>query len=312
MDKSFNCDWMKINDGLCPGQSFQVVEDGPDWDIIESNLGMRMKRGKSNASIPQYLKFPVSDMGDYEKISAMLDPGSAERYSDDFYEDLAARTKRGEVRGVNFSALFGFARELMGLENYCTAIYDYPELVQKILDDRVDMAKNLYKKATSVQGIDFVQIWEDMAYKSGPLVSPDFMENNMLDRYIEICGELRGDGVRLIMMDCDGYIDEIVPIVQRAGIDGIYPCEMASDSDPLKLRKKFPGVALMGGVDKRALAQDGKDGAKSELRRLQPLLKDGGFIPFIDHHIPPDIAFDTFDYYIRLKTELLANPDMKI
>jgi len=201
---------------------------------------------------------------------------------------------------------------MMGLENYSVAIYEDPELVERFLDNRVDMARRLYGRVFANKGLDFVQIWEDMAYKTAPLISPDFMERHMVGRYREITGIFRKGGVRLIMMDCDGNLDKIVPILKKSGIDGIYPCEIAAGSDPLKLRKEFPGAALQGGVDKRALSANGKEGVKSELRRLQPLLKDGAFIPHIDHFIPPDISYGTFCYYMELKRELLANPEMRI
>lgn len=312
LDKSFNCDWININNVLFPDQEFHVVESTPEWEIVESNIGMKLKKGFANASIPQYFKFPVETIADYQKISDMLDPGNPGRYSGNFDEDLAHRTMRGEIRGINFCGLFGFGREIMGLENYCMAIYDEPELVDAILDNRVKTAEILYSRILSKRGLDFVQIWEDMAYKSGPLVSPGFMESKMLDRYIEIVNIFRKGGVELIMMDCDGNIEKMMPIVKKSGMDGIYPCEIAAGSDPVKLRRMFPGIALAGGVDKRALAGDGIEGAKSELRRLQPLLKDGGFIPYIDHFIPPDISYETFCYYCKLKSDLLVNPDMKI
>ena len=305
LDKSFNNDWLPINNDIHPGQPFRIVEDKPEWHIVENAIGLRYKQGKQNASIPQYLNFPVKDMADYERILPLLDPNDPGRYSENFDEVLSNMTMRGEIRGIHFTALFGFPREIMGLENYCMAIYEQPELTERILDDRVRMASALYKRILAGRQLDFVQIWEDMAYKSGPLVSPGFMESCMVERYKEICRIFREGGVKLIMMDCDGNIEKIMPIIQKAGIDGIYPCEIAAGSDPVKLRKKYPNIALMGGVDKRVLAFEGKEGAKNELRRLQPLIKEGGFIPFIDHFIPPDISYETFLYYIQLKSELM-------
>jgi len=312
LDKSFNCDWLPINNGIYPESPFNVVEDAPEWQIIENDIGMKLKRGKHNASIPQFLHFPVEDTADYDRISPLLDPNAPGRYSDNFDEDLSHRTLRGEIRGIHFLGLLGFPREIMGIENYCMAIYDRPELVERMLDDRVRTAGGLYNRILSAKALDYVQIWEDMAYKSGPLVSPAFMESHMVERYKEICRVFREGGVRLIMMDCDGNIEKIMPIIVKSGMDGIYPCEIAAGSDPVELRKKYPGIALMGGVDKRALAFEGRDGAKNELRRLQPLIKDGGFVPFIDHFIPPDISYDTFCYYTKLKSELMSNSGMKI
>ena len=63
----------------------------------------------------------------------------------------------------------------------------------------------------------------------------------MVDRYKVITDIFRNGGVGVIMMDCDGNLDQIVPLLKRSGIDGVYPCEIAAQSDPLKLRKIVPG-----------------------------------------------------------------------
>jgi hypothetical protein len=42
----------------------------------------------------------------------------------------------------------------------------------------------------------------------------------------------------------------------------------------------------MGGVDKRILAR-GPDSTNAELSRLAPLIREGGYVPFCNHHVPP-------------------------
>ena len=251
-------------------------------------------------------------MSDFERLASFLDPKIPQRYAEDFDFDIKGRTIREEVRGFNFQGLFGFGRELMGLEGFCYCIYDNIDLVKKILDNRVETAETLYKRAFNDKCLDFVQIWEDMAYKSGPLVSPEFMKEHFAPRYKRITKAFRDGGVKLLMMDCDGNVEKILPLFRESGIDGIYPCEIAAGSDPLRLRRMFPDISLAGGIDKRVLGTEGREGAKNELRRLQPLVREGGFIPFIDHFIPPDISYDTFCYYMELKRDLLANPSIKI
>ena len=179
-------------------------------------------------------------MSDYDRLALNLDPVTSGRYAPDYGHDVFGRTVRGEVRGVSFYGLFGFPRDLMGLEDYCIAIYDNPQLAERILNDRVDIVKRLYSRAFEKQDIDFVQIWEDMAYKTASLVSPGFIERYMVDRYKEIIDIFRRGGVRLIMMDCDGNLDQVVPFIKKSGMDGIYPCEIAAGSDPIRIRKMFP------------------------------------------------------------------------
>jgi uroporphyrinogen decarboxylase len=63
----------------------------------------------------------------------------------------------------------------------------------------------------------------------------------------------------------------------------------------------------MGGMDKRAIAS-GREGVDAELRRIQPLLREGGFIPMLDHFVPPDVSYQTYLYYVERRRELLSEP----
>jgi uroporphyrinogen decarboxylase len=312
MDKSFNCDWLHINDGFYPLPSESIIEEGSDWVMIENSVGFKYKRGIKGASIPHYIRFPVKSSEDYNKLSRYLNPADPARYAPGYRTDVAGRVTRGELKGISFSGLFGFPRDLMGLENWSVAFYEDEKLVERILNDRIEFAAAVYSNALESGDIDFVQIWEDMAYKTAPLISPAFIRSHMLDGYKKIVKLFRNAGVEIIMMDCDGKIDSIAPILLESGMNGLLPCERAAGSDPVELRKKSEGIALMGGIDKRALAEYGRQGARSELLHIQPLLQEGGYIPHIDHFIPPDISYDTFVYYIHLKQELLVNPTMKL
>jgi uroporphyrinogen decarboxylase len=77
--------------------------------------------------------------------------------------------------------------------------------------------------------------------------------------------------------------------------------------DPLAVRKQYGhDLLLIGGIDKRVLAQD-KRAIEAELyAKLPPLLEDGGYIPTVDHTVPPDVSYENFCYYMELKQKLLA------
>jgi hypothetical protein len=58
-------------------------------------------------------------------------------------------------------------------------------------------------------------------------------------------------------------------------------------------------------MDKRAIAS-GRDGVDAELARVLPLVREGAFIPMLDHFVPPDVSFETYRYYVERRRELLA------
>ena len=251
------------------------------------------------------MRFPVEDEADYERLLARLDPADPGRYAADFDEDLRGRRMRGELVGLNFRSFFGFPRSLMGLENLCVAFHEQPGLVRRIIADRLAFAKRLLARVLATGALDFVQVWEDMAYKTASLVSPAQVREFILPGWAELAAHLRSAGVPLIMVDCDGRVDELAPLFLEAGIDGTHPCEIAAGSDPIALRRRHPRCILMGGMDKRAIAA-GRDGVDAELARLMPLVREGAFIPMLDHFVPPDVSFETYRYYVERRRELLA------
>ena len=74
----------------------------------------------------------------------------------------------------------------------------------------------------------------------------------------------------------------------------------------MRLRKKFgKSLRLWGGVDKRELAKD-KQAIDNHLRALLPIVEEGGYIPTVDHTVPPDVSLENFLYYMERKQALLA------
>jgi uroporphyrinogen decarboxylase len=69
-------------------------------------------------------------------------------------------------------------------------------------------------------------------------------------------------------------------------VDGLFPCERQAGSDPVELRWRYPGFALLGGVDKRVLIAS-PEAIDQELAHLSPVIAKGGYIPGVDHLVPP-------------------------
>lgn len=62
---------------------------------------------------------------------------------------------------------------------------------------------------------------------------------------------------------------------------------------------------MEGGIDKRVL-RDGmpKKGIEEEVMRYEDLIKEGGFVPTVDHGVPPDVSFENFKYFVDLRREV--------
>jgi uroporphyrinogen decarboxylase len=148
---------------------------------------------------------------------------------------------------------------------------------------------------------DAVCLWEDMAYKTGSLLSARHVRAMMLPRYRVMTAKLREKGIPFIFLDSDGYIDELIPIWLEAGIDGLVPMEANAGMDVALYRERYPRLLMMGGVDKRAL-HFGREAIDHEIDKLRRTIASGGLVPFFDHGLPHDASYGNFLYFVeRLK-----------
>ena len=89
------------------------------------------------------------------------------------------------------------------------------------------------------------------------------------------------------------------------GVTGTRPMEVAVGMEVVEVRKAFPRLQIVGGIDKRILACD-KNAIDAELtRKIPPLVSGGGYIPCCDHSVPPDVSWENFSHYRKRVTELV-------
>jgi uroporphyrinogen-III decarboxylase len=153
--------------------------------------------------------------------------------------------------------------------------------------------------------VDYFTFNEDMSMKSGPLLSPATFRKFIYPHLVRVVTFLREHGARYVAVDTDGNPTALIPLLMDAGIDTLWPLERAADVDPLVLRRRFGrSLRLWGGVDKRVLTQ-GRAAICAHLRQMIPLIEEGGFIPTVDHTVPPDVSWDDFGAYMEAKGHLL-------
>jgi hypothetical protein len=307
-------EFIGLNHWMIPGFTDEVYEEDERIVVFRGGDGVVHKAlkegtvGGTRPSMDQYLRFPVETRADYLDMKARHDPDLPTRYPSWWDSRVLAWTVREHPLTLGTNGCIGLysrLRQWMGTENLSTAFYDQPALLHEMLDFIVDFCKRLWRRALETTAIDHFNYFEDFAFKNGPLFSPRLFREFFRPRYLELNEYLSSHGVSLITLDSDGNTEVIIGEMMDCGINGHWPCERAADMDPAKLRRAFPGLALLGGVDKRELARD-REAIRRHLLELAPVVEQGGFIPTVDHTVPHDVSYDNFRYYMELKAKLLA------
>ena len=194
----------------------------------------------------------------------------------------------------------------MGTVNLSYAWYDYPELMHEMMEFIADFLIETSRPVLEKIPVDYFVFNEDMSMKGGPLLGPDTFREFIFPHLKRVVEFLRSHGTRYVAVDSDGDPTVLIPLLIDAGVDTIWPVERASDVSPQAWRKRFgKSLRIWGGVDKRILAK-GPDAIRRHLAEFIPLIEEGGFIPTVDHTVPPDISWDNFQHYMDLKKALLS------
>ena len=289
--------------GPLPAYVTRTLEETPDHRIVRGANGITRTEYKRGTSMPHWIDFPVKDRATWKEFQSRLNPHDIRRYRSDWGPELIEELRIRDCPLILTLAgsFFGWMRDWMGLERLLYTYYDDPGLIHEMAEYMEWFTIEVARELVSNVHYDCVNFWEDMAMKTGPLISPRLFREFIAPHYRRVVDFYRSHGVELFAVDSDGCMDQLIPLFMDVGVTVFHPMEAAAGMDPVAVRRKYGRqVGMWGGIDKRALRGSHEE-IEAEVRsRVPELIASGGYVPFIDHHVPPDISLENYSYYQNL------------
>jgi hypothetical protein len=301
----FPLETVPVRPGFWPTLPGRVIGNDKGRPIIDDGIG--------GIYIPiyldtHYLRYPLKNRDDWEKFKPFFDPDTPGRFPLNWDEVIERCNKLDYPLGIRVGGLYGWLRNWMGVEKVSIAFHRDPDWIAEMMDTLVNLWIKIIRRALKSVKVDFSEWWEDMCYNKGPMISVRHFEEFMVPRYKKVTNVLKEYGVEINILDCDGNISLLIPGWLKSGINCMFPMEMRCN-DFYRYREKFGRkLLLMGGVNKYALIE-GVTAIDKELERLTPLLQQGGYIPMVDHGVPPEVSLANFKYYLKKKREWIGKTD---
>ncbi len=291
-----------IGDPYYPMFEYRVIEDMGENVIIEDVDGIvkKIRKEDPDGSMPQFLTFPVQTRQDYEKrIVPRYDYKSRGRFPEDWSKLVLEYKERKFVLGMFVIGPFGHLRNLMGDETLMYTLYDDPEFIDEIITRWTHFYEGFISIVTNEVTPDLIIIWEDMCYKSGPLVSPAMYVKYLANPLSKVIKTARARGIEGIVVDNDGDCSKMLPIYLDCGANAFFPFEVQANMNIVKVREEYgKRFTIIGGLDKRTLAIN-EEAIVEEIKQKVPfLLSEGGYIPMIDHSVPSNVTMKMFRFYL--------------
>lgn len=289
------------NLNLFPAFEEEVLEDTPEYRIFRGGDGVVCQDWKHKSCIPHYIDFTLKDASNWDEYKKRLQPDPA-RIPADIDERIAKVEASGLPVEFEIASMMGWIRNWMGVENMSYLMYDdrdvYADMVMTLADLTCWAIDQVLPKVKS--GVDYAHGWEDICGRSGPLVSPDIFVECVAPGYRKIRNKLDEYGVKLLGIDSDGDVEQLVGHWLDAGVNVQFPIEVGTwKGDARDYRTRYgKELRVIGNFDKLTL-EVSRAAVTAELDRLMPLMKEGGFLLLPDHLITPGVALADYQWYLE-------------
>ena len=269
--------------------------------------GAKLKYHKTNVTTPEHVGFTVTDRESWEKYKKFLVNIDERRINFEGYrkaKEAAKKANRFFVwSGIN---VFECMHPICGHENMLMGMILDPEWIEDMVDTYATLTVELQKILFEREGLpDGIWYYEDMGFKDKPFMSPEMYCNLIMPGHKKTIDYAKSLGLPVIMHSC-GYVRPLLPYMIEAGIDCLQALEVKAGMDLLEIHKTFGDkIAIMGGIDVRALYSNDKAEIDKELESKIPVVKNGfGYVLHSDHSIPKTVDYESYKYFIKKGIEL--------
>ena len=295
-----------VHGGLLPEFKAEVVREDDQYRWQRRGDGVVEKWHKHSTTIPEPTEFLLTGRDSWPEYKKRLDPADPRRVPADYAERVAKHRDAGRTYPLQIGAgsLYGTLRNWIGVEQLSLLLYDDRALVEEMVEHLAQCVLVPLEKALAVarqQGVtfDYAGMWEDICFNRGPLIAPKMFRQMCGPWYRRITDLLARYDCRIVQLDCDGRIGDLIPTWLDNGVNCMFPVEIGDWADPIAMRRKYGrGMLIRGGFDKHILAKAPR-AIDAEIRRLTPLVEEGAFIPHCDHRVPADVPMNHYIHYVE-------------
>ena len=190
--------------------------------------------------------------------------------------------------------IFTAAWMLMGMERFFEAVYTQPDLVRELID-RIGTAQvRAAEKIAPMAAVGAFWMPDDIAYHSGPMLAPDWLDRNVFSYYRRIVAICHAAG-KPVIYHSDGDLTRMLDVILDCGFDGLHPIEPES-MDVYELRERVGRrLCLVGNIRVHTLSV-GTPGEVRELvrDRIERLGHDGAYMVGASNSVPNYIPFENY------------------
>ena len=230
--------------------------------------------------MPYYIDGMIKNRKDWENFPKP-DKKDIFKQAKKLFRTVQRRTKDKDVYLMaqdDYVSVFPPVWQGMGMTAFSKALIKDPDLIQKRFDQATEIVIGLFETYAKL-GVKIFFEASDMAFKSGPLINPKYIDKYVQPCMKRVCDKVHELGGKIIFHS-DGDITSLMDFVVESGFDAVH-CLEPPYVDLELLRNKYADkLCFLGNIDTSHILVDGtkqevENAVKYAIKTLGP---GGGLI----------------------------------
>jgi len=274
----------------------EIVDETDEWILERDGNQALLRWWKHKMGTPEHVSFGIDTPERWQEVKPLL-TASRERVRWREFWPLYRRARQAD-RFICFCTVepMEMIKDVLGHEIMLKAMLKRPEWIHDIFDTYTRVAIQMFEM-TETEGMkcDGAFVYGDMAYNTGPFMSPRHFREFLVPYHKRMFDEFHRRGMPVIFHS-DGDIRPVIGDLISSGVDAINPLECKANMDLRELAPQWGDrLGFVGGIDVRVLMTNDPEQIRAEVRaKLGAAMPYHGFIYHSDHSIPPGVTLESY------------------
>jgi uroporphyrinogen decarboxylase len=204
--------------------------------------------------------------------------------------------------------IFTLTWMLMGFENFAVNLAANPAFVEGVFQQVAEIQYRALSKIVSIPNVAAVWAIDDLAFKTGPMISPKMFRKYVFPWY-ERFGQICRENSLYFFFHSDGIIWQLIDDFIHVGVDALHPIDPTC-MDILEVKRKYGArLTLIGNVSNELL-QNGTPAQVAERTRelIKAMAPGGGYCLSSGNSVPDWAQFENYKAMIQATRKYGAYP----
>jgi uroporphyrinogen decarboxylase len=287
-----------------------LIEETETTRLVRDGNGAVLRWLKGSSGAPEHVDFLVKNRRGWEehiRPHLVNEANHPRRIDFDFYRGMRVYCAQHQLfLTCGVVGPFDLMTPMCGHEHLLVGMALDPDWARDMADRYSRLTIDLLEILFNGEGLpDGLWVWEDLAFKQRPFVSPAMYRELLFPAHRRLFQWAHARKLPVILHS-DGFVEPLLPDLIEAGIDCLQPLDVKAGMDLLRVKKEFGDrLALIGGMDARVLETNNLDAVRAELEQKLPgAMAGGGYILQTDHSVSSRVNYATYRHFVETGLKL--------